>query len=303
MLRLNKKQIIYCWCCDDSSNTGEGNLSKIFIRDLCKKKIAKIFTTKNFNLNKNLNKIIGYKYISPFIGIIFCWIFFLKKQRPVYVNYLPLWNIFLFILLPPGTIFGPITGGANYQNLKGNFIRKYVFPKMYKISEFFLKLRNVKIVFSTELLKPYLSKTTKKRSSFNYVFNLISKKKKKQKNIDFLIYNWAHKNKKDFFNLKEIKNLINLKFKVHIFGEKMKYKSAINHGYIKNKKIQNLLERTKFSFTSDENIYSLFTIECINNNVRLITDKTNKNKIKYFKRNFIFMDLSKPISKKKLRNH
>lgn len=303
MSKLNKKKdILYCWCCDDSSNTGEGNLSKIFVNDLCKKKKVKVFTTKNFNLNKNLNKIISYKYISPFIGIIFCWIIFLKKQRPVYINYLPLWNIFLFIFLPPNTILGPITGGANYQNNKSNFIRKYLFPQMYKISEFFLKLRNIKIIFSTELLKPYLSKTTKKKSSFNYVFNLISKKRKKKKDIDFLIYNRLHKNKKDFFNLDKIKNLIYLKLKIHVFGDKIKYSSVINHGYIGNKKIQNLLERTRFSFTSDENIYSLFAIECINNNVKLITDKANRNKIKYFKRNFICMDLSKPISKKKLRN-
>ena len=172
---------------------------------------------------------------------------------------------------------------------------------MYKISEFFLKLRNIKVIFSTELLKPYLSKSTKKKSSFNYVFNLISKKRKKKKNIDFLVYNRSHKNKKDFFNLEEIKNLINLKFKIHVFGDKIKYSSVFNHGYIGNKKIQKLLERTRFSFTSDENIYSLFTIECINNNVKLITDKTNRNRVKYFRKNFIFMDLSKPISKKKLK--
>ena len=290
MSKLIKKNYLYCWCCDNKKNTGEGKLSKLFINELNKVQKVKVYTVKNLNFNSFFSKVLNYKYFSPLVGILFCWLIFIKKERPAYVNYLPLWNSLLFIFLPPNTIFGPITGGSNFDNTKTNIIRKYIFPITYKISEFFLNIRKTNINFSTELLKPYLWESTKKKSKFNYVFKLISKKKKKQKKIDFLIYNRKYKNKENFFKLSEIKYLIKYKFNVHIVGDKINFKSVINHGYISNQKIQRLLEITRFSVTSDENIYSLFTIECINNNVKLITNKIYKNKIKYFKDNFIFLD-------------
>ena len=219
----------------------------------------------------------------------------------MYVNYLPLWNIFLFILLPPKTIFGPITGGAHYNINKINLTRKYVFPILFLISDFFLKRRNIKVIFSTDLLKPYLSKLIKQKSYFNYVFKLISLKKKKKKEIDFLIYYREHKNKKDFFQYKAIENLLKLNFSVHIIGDRLKYDSVINHGFISNKKVQVLLKKTRFSLISNENVYSLFSIECINNHVKLITSINNKKEIKYFKKNFIFLNLNKVSVIKKLK--
>ena len=301
MLKLSNKKEHYCWCCDYNSNTGEGNLSRIFVNNLKIQEKIKIFTIKKIIVNKFFYTIFNYKYISPFIGILFCWISYLKKKTPVYVNYLPLWNIFLFILLPPKTIFGPITGGAHYNINKINLTRKYVFPILFLISDFFLKRRNIKVIFSTDLLKPYLSKLIKQKSYFNYVFKLISLKKKKKKEIDFLIYYREHKNKKDFFQYKAIENLLKLNFSVHIIGDRLKYDSVINHGFISNKKVQVLLKKTRFSLISNENVYSLFSIECINNHVKLITSINNKKEIKYFKKNFIFLNLNKVSVIKKLK--
>ena len=36
----------------------------------------------------------------------------------MYLNYLPLWNFLIFILLPPKTLLGPITGGSQIQRKK-----------------------------------------------------------------------------------------------------------------------------------------------------------------------------------------
>ena len=301
MLKLSIKKEYYCWCCDYNSNTGEGNLARIFVNNQKKhnKNKIKIFTPNKIIINKFLLKICNHKYISPFIGIFFCWISYIKNKIPVYINYLPLWNIFLFILLPPNTVFGPITGGAYYKKDRINIIRKYIFPILFFVSNFFLKRRNIEIFFSTELLKPYLSKSIKKKSYFNYVFKLISLKKKRKKKIDFLIYYRKHKNKKKFFQYNEIKNLLKCNFSVHVIGDKLKYKSIINYGFINNKKVQSLLEKTRFSLISNENVYSLFAIECINNHVKLITN--NKNRIKYFKKNFIFLNLNKSNEIKKLK--
>ena len=103
---------------------------------------------------------------------------------------------------------GPITGGANFNksNKLNYFIRKYIFPIFYKISEKIINFRFEKLIFSTNLLKKYLNNTTIQKSNFNYVLNNIKLKKKNflKKKIDFLIYNRNHRNKKVFIFKKKL---------------------------------------------------------------------------------------------------
>jgi hypothetical protein len=52
------------------------------------------------------------------------WKDFLSGKKTIYVNYLPLWNFLIFLLLPPGSILGPITGGkynGTVNSLSGFF--------------------------------------------------------------------------------------------------------------------------------------------------------------------------------------
>ena len=289
----------YCWACDISKNSGEGNLANLFIKKSLGANCI-IYTPDKLNIkNKNFNRIINYKYISPLIGIFFCWFFFFKKKKITYINYLPLWNFLIFALLPPKTLFGPITGGA-YFGGKQHLVRKFLFPILYKISEFFLIIRKTQINFSTDLLKGYLFKSTIKKSNFNYVFKYYSKKMNKKKEIDFLIYYRKHKNKETLFPFALIKKLIQLNFRIHIIGDNLKNTYVKNHGYLNNNKINNLLSKTYFSLISNENPYSLFTIECLNNNVKILADLYQKNKIKYLKKQFIFLDFKKKILDKNI---
>jgi hypothetical protein len=298
MLQLVNKEKYYCWCCDYQSTTGEGRLAINFINNVSVNNKLYIYNVKKIIKNKILFAILNYKYISPIVGILFCWFFFIRRKNNIYINYLPLWNFFLFIFLPPQTILGPITGGSNYVKNKNFFIRKFLFPIFYKISEFFLNFRTTSIIFSTDLLKPYLFKTTIKKSTFNYVFNLISIKKKRKKNIDFLIYYRKHNNKKSFFPYNLISKLINLGFNIHIVGDYLENPYVRNHGYINNKKINYLLSRSFFSIISNENPYSIFTIECLNNHVIIIADYNYKNKIKYYNKQFLFLNFKGNINKK-----
>jgi hypothetical protein len=287
---------LYCWVCDLSQNTGEGKLANLFIEQKKIHNHIKYFSVKSIQVkNKIFLKILNFKYFSPFIGIVYCWFFFLKKKKAAYINYLPFWNIFIFILLPPKTIFGPITGGANFRKDKINIIRKYIFPVLYKISEFFIYLRLKKIIFSTDLLKVYLNNKTLIKSDFNYIFNI--KKKNNNsigiKNIDFLIYYRKHKNKESFFPYKFLKKIISLNFRVNIVGDYLNYPSVINHGYINNKLLNKLLSRTNYTIASNENLYSIFIMECINHSVKIIINSNEKNNIKFFKKNFINIDYNK----------
>jgi len=268
----------YVWACDMSKNTGEGKLAHLFI------KYQKLDIQKNTN-SEFKSKIFNHKYILPFVGIFYCWYFFLKKKRIYYVNYLPLWNFFIFLLLPPRTIIGPITGGANFES---SVIRKYIFPILYSISQIIIYFRFRHVYFSTSLLKNSLFFFIKKKSSFNFVLYALNKKtNKKKKNIDFLIYYRNHPNKKKLFPYFFIKKLIMLNYKVYIVGDKLNVQGVQNFGKLTNEKVNKYLSRTKFSIPSGENLLSFFTLECINNNVKILLDSKKMPIVKILKKKII----------------
>lgn len=285
---MNDYKIIF-WACDYSDKTGEGNLARKFIRENFKNKKIKINTLKH-------NHFLNYKYLSPFMGIISCWKYYLKGDKVGFINFLPLWNFLIFFLLPPKTILGPITGGALYDksNIINFLIRKVIFPIFYKFSELILNLKfRTKLTFSTDLLKRYLSKKTIKKSSFNFVLkNLKFKKKKINKDIDILIYYRIHTNKSLFLSHKLIKNLNKLNLKIFVVGDMLNMNKVVNLGYINRKKLDILQSRSKYTLSSGENIYSLFVIECITNHVKVIINKDNIKKIKFLKKFFISLDKS-----------
>ena len=86
---------VYCWACDFSKNSGEGNLANLFVNKKFNNNY-KIYTPDSLNINQRVSNIINYKYISPLIGVIFCWFFFIKNKRVAYISYLPLWNFLIF---------------------------------------------------------------------------------------------------------------------------------------------------------------------------------------------------------------
>ena len=271
------------WVCDYSDKTGEGNLARKFISKNFKKKKVKINTLK-------LDNFFNHKYICPFVGIISCWKHYFKGNSVGYINFLPLWNFLIFFLLPPKTILGPITGGALYDktNKINYYIRNTFFPIFYKFSEIALNLRyKNQLVFSTELLKKYLSKKTIKRCKFNFVLkDLKFKKKRKNKDIDFLIYYRIHNNKSLMFDYRLIENLTKLNLKIFIVGDSLNIKKVNNLGYVNRKKINILQSRSKYSLCSGENIYSLFIIECITNHVKIFINKDQIKQVKILKKFF-----------------
>lgn len=289
------KEKLYIWVCDYSENSGEGKLARLFVKKLNK--------NNNYKIILNQEKKMLYKYISTFFGIFYCWKKYLNNQKVCYLNYLPLWNFFLFIFLPPKTIFGPITGGANYK--KSNdfqyYVRSMVFPLLYKISEFFINYRNSKIIFSTDLLKKRLFQKTINKSQFNFVFEHFFYKKKILKKIDFLIYYRKHKNKETFFPLNFIKQLINNKFKVHIIGDKLTLPNIKNHGLVSSKKVSKLQSLAKYTIASGENLYSFFIIECLSNNMKILVEKKDKLIIKFYKQKFIKLNFNSKKDFKKIK--
>jgi hypothetical protein len=288
---LNKKKKIIAWACDYSEITGEGILARKFISDLKKNNFIILNTPKKFDFidNNKYIKIFLHRYIYPFIGLAFCWYNFFLNRNICYVNYLPLWNFFLFSLAPPKTLYGPITGGANfYKRNNLNFsIRKYLFPLFYRISIFFINCRKMQFIFSTQLLKKFIKNKIKNKILFNYALTLFDKKKVGKKKIDFLIYYREHSNKNIIFPYKFINKLSDHNIKVHIVGDKYKSDGVVNHGFIKRKKLLKLLSISRCTVASGENLYTIFSIDCINHKVNILVNTNSNPEIIFFKNIFL----------------
>ncbi len=293
-LWLNNNISIYCWGCDDATNRGEGQLLYKYISgNLRNFNLIKIINTKNSMILKHdfkINEVNNFRtslklnffdsYISPFIGVIYLWYKYISGGKVCYINFLPLWNIPLFLLLPPGTKLGPITGSI-YKGKVNNvqsFMRKYILPLLYLVcGKFIINLRKGNFIFSTNLLIDYLSPKVRERSLFNYIYkNLAIKSYNKHRDIDLLVYNRNYFNKSNLFFSEVITNLQKNNFIVYYFGDEIatpgkNYKKIIN-----NNEVLEYLNRTKFTLISNENFFSMFALEAINNNVNLFYNKDHK---------------------------
>jgi len=284
---LNKKHILYFWASDLRKSTGEGILANQFLQDL--KKYNQNFKLININKNQLNYNSFCHKYFFNFFGAIKLWNFYNKGYKTAFINYLPIWNFLVFFILPPKTILGPITGSLVYNKSSFlDYLTRGLLLNIFKsISLKIIFFRNKKILFSTELLKYSIKKNNLKKCYFNYVLKLFEGfKKSKKKKIDFLIYHRLHRNKNNKFIKDFIINSSNKKYKITVVGDPIYLKNVNNLGYVSRKKIKNLLEISKFTFGSTENLYTLFVLDAISRSVTIFYDKKLKRyntKIKYYK--------------------
>lgn len=305
MKKKNKNET-YVWACDFKENSGEGKLARLFIDFYTRKKldtkitidtpIAKyIFNKKKvIKIKKKINKFSSYKYISPFIGLVKIIInSFFGKKKLFYLNYLPIWNFFLFLLLPSRTILGPITGSD--FNKKGfsfnNLVRKTLFPLFNEFSKRLIKKKK-NLFFSTNLIN-YKSKGLVKNFQLIYSLNKARYKDKQTvRNIDCLFYYRNHSNK----NLPEyylfLQKLSNEGFNVKICGDKIQQFGSNNLGFLSSKNLKKIMRKSKYALASSENPISFFVQDAVLNGVNLIFDKDNKKLANEYYKNIHYVDFS-----------
>ena len=253
------------WCCDYNKNTGEGRLAEKFISSFFLKKRIKILYPKN--------KFFLSNYFYQIYGIFVLWFFFLLKKKTVYLNYLPLWNFLIYLLSPPNTIFGPITGSIQINKRKKikSILRLRLFPILYKISLKLLYYRTKKIIFATNVLSKFIDDKTLKKTELNFILkDLKYSKNKSKKKINLIVYYRKHENKFFDHHIEFIKEKLKKKEKVIIVGDKLNIEGVSNFGRIKKKKIFDLIRISKYALSGDDNLLSFFNIDCIQNNVKVI---------------------------------
>jgi hypothetical protein len=282
-----KKSNFYYWASDLRKNSGEGVLGNKFLSDL--KKYYNNTAFIKISQNHHNYSTFYNKYFLNLFGALKLWKYYFKGYRTVYINYLPIWNFTIFLILPPKTILGPITGSLIYdkQSLLQYILRGILIKILKDISLFIIFFRQKKILFSTELLKSIIPKKKYKICYFNYVFKVFPgfQKKKNKRNIDFLIYNRSHNNRNNALIEYFINNTSEEKFKIIVVGDPINSSYVHNKGYINRNKLLSLLANTKFTFGSSENLYTLFVLDAISKNVTIFCDKNLKksNILKYKK--------------------
>ncbi len=241
------KNEIYIWCCDISLSSGEGILANKFLSKLKKNnRKLKIKTyCPNIKIKEKTFKDVINRFFIPIFGVIFLWsIFIFKRNKKLcYVNYLPLWNFILLILLPPNTLLGPITGGSKYlkKPLFNYFLRKFLIRFLFRIGSLVLKLRKNNILFSTDLLKEYFP--TNKNNYFNFVLEDIKlNKSKNKKKFDIVFYLRSHRNKNKIMQIKLIKELSKY-HKVLTVGDLSNIPNVKDLGKIDRKRLLSYLKK------------------------------------------------------------
>ena len=312
-MESNLKFDLYCWASDFSSKRGEGILARDYILNLSMLKnkrflirspdsLYRVYNNKIKKIKRlsvtetKLNLTFFENYISPLIGILYLWKNFIKGRGVCYLNFLPLWNFLIFALLPPKTHLGPITGFIFKNKITNlnSFLRKYVVNALFKLSLKILYLRQNKIYFSTDLLKPFVKKTYRNKTHYNYLINLVKIKKIRKKNIDLLIYNRDYSVKNNYLRDKFLKNILLYNLKIYVVGDYLDLKKVKNLGFISRNQINNLLKRSRFIVNSGENPYNIFTIDAFNNHSTIIYEEKFMNKIQFFNKNkLLFINFTK----------
>ena len=111
-----KSNKVFFWACDYNLNTGEGRLGRLYIKEYKKR-----FKKKPIIIKFSKSNILNYKYIIPFVGVFYSWLYFLNGKKFLFLNYIPYWNFIIFLLLAPKSEIGPITGGSKFSKYSNDF--------------------------------------------------------------------------------------------------------------------------------------------------------------------------------------
>ena len=99
------------------------------------------------------------------------------------------------------------------------------------------------------------------------------------------------------------KFFINNNYKFIVVGEKLDHPKVENKGFVSKSSLDRILKESKFAYSSKENYLSLFSIQAINNNTKLIYNNPIKNKINILKNMYIGINFLDKKIKTKINNN
>ena len=70
-----------------------------------------------------------------------------------------------------------------------------------------------------------------------------------------------------------LKKLIKKKKKILVFGDEINILNIKSLGKLKKEQILKIIKQSKYTLSGDDNLLSIFNIECLSNNVKVIYNK------------------------------
>ena len=150
--------------CDLSPKSGEGRLALLHVKNTHFLSMD-INSIENFLKTKNEHRVLPlfkFKFRTLNSLLAYFWLFYqityLRLSRspdPLILNYLPLWNVFFFLLVPNSASLGPITGGnrinlrhlgcSNFEKLIFHVTRNILIPLLYRVSCKIIRWRSLEV--------------------------------------------------------------------------------------------------------------------------------------------------------------
>ena len=274
---------IYYWANNLSKTNGEGILANLFLKKIIFYNPTYELININSRINYNSSSLL-HKYIYPVYGALKIRWYSIIKRKTCFINYLPLWNFIIFILLPKNTILGPITGTIIQRKLSPleDFFKR--------ISIKIIHLKFNKILFASNFFKKNLNLP----NNFYYNFILSDfkfKKNIKPKKFDFVIYHRKYETKGNEFIKRVIIFLANKNYKIAVIGEKILSKKNLkNFGFVNRLKAKIIISESRYAIASAENLYSFFVQDCLSNGLIVFYNDIFKKYCTFFKNQLIHIN-------------
>lgn len=227
--------------CDLSSKTGEGRLALLQIKN------AQYLSTE-VGSGKNLSKKRLQRRLAPEFQLksrvlnsllIYIWLIYqviclriYKVSGAVVLNYIPLWNVLFFLLIPKSTVLGPVTGGGkvNLNHLGYSKFKKFIFlltrnifiPILYYFSYRVICMRSLKVRPATPSVAKALGfKTVPPRAieADETLFDLaIVKATETKRKIDLVCYVGPHPLKNTKISIAVLNRLAEVGYVIELIG-------------------------------------------------------------------------------------
>ena len=272
---MNRPVLVYA--VDLNPMGGEGILGATFLRMLGREHTIKRCWFRGGQNNQDSGQNIFTKYVLPILYALEIRLFslFFRDREYCYVNYLPLWNTLIYLILPKSTILGPTTGGKTakifYKNqpFQRN-IRHYLFPILYAASSRLIENKFPRVLLGTDFLCRYFRVGFPVFANFNFCVTFSADHDAcdhaVKKDIDFLFYLRDHPSKY-YRETIDLICLLRKRYAVRVVGDVAPVLQDVSLGYQSRTNLVSLIRRSKFTVSLSTNSYSLFFVESVSMNV------------------------------------
>ncbi|MDC0063087.1 hypothetical protein OAJ84_03735 [Candidatus Puniceispirillum sp.] len=143
-------------------NSGEGRLALLYMLNAFDLKIESVQKQSLLSSEPGdvltpvlVNRLRWRRAVSAYLWLLWqvVQLHFVRKADVVVLNYLPLWNIFFFLLVPKTVALAPITGGGRvnshhlgvprWQRVSVSLTRNILIPSLYKMSAMIIRCRSL----------------------------------------------------------------------------------------------------------------------------------------------------------------